>query len=122
MSPRLSGQKSTEDNLSSPRQFAQTHRASSAPAKLLFLDGLASLAPIPVSRLVGNSVGQTFRFPLYRSRRTVPERPWTTGCDIFSESYDQQLSDFDLFLQSVSGYLGKQKNKEKLQEEEKQTI
>ena len=47
-------------------------------------------------RLVGRFVGHTFRFPLWLW--TVTECPWTTLrrlCDIFSESCDQQLSDFD---------------------------
>ena len=33
--------------------------------------------------------------PLCRCLWSLTEHPWTTGCGIFSESYGQQLSDFD---------------------------
>ena len=49
-------------------------------------------APTHVRWSVGPPVSDTFRFPLCRCFWTLTERPRTTGCHIFSESYDQKLS------------------------------
>ena len=43
-------------------------------------------------------VGHTSRFPLCLCVWTNTERPQTTGCDIFYESYDQQLSDCQILI------------------------
>ena len=66
--------------------------------KKRFLDAQASLAPTPVSWLVTCS--------LCWCLWTVTERQQTMGRYIFSESYDQHLSDFDfqsVFLRRVPG-------------------
>ena len=68
-----------------------------------FLD--ASQAPTPVSL----SMDPSFRFPLLSVSvdKTLTERLWIMGCCIFSESYDQQLSDFDfLVLYNLVDWLG----------------
>ena len=62
----------------------------------IFLDALPSPATTPVSLIVSWLVGHTFRFALCRCFWTVTGRQKTTGHHIFSESCDQQLSDFDL--------------------------
>ena len=56
---------------------------------------------------VSHSVSHTFRFPLCGCLCTVTEQLWATGFDIFSESNEQQLSDFNfqsVFLQSVPSF------------------
>ena len=68
-----------------------------------FLDSLCRTYPCPVwitvllhrITVLADPVHDTFRFPCpCRCLKTVTERPWTTECDIFSKSCDQQTSIF----------------------------
>ena len=49
----------------------------------------------------GQSVGHIFRFSLSQHIWTITERSQTKGCQISSESYDQQLS---VFVWEGAGY------------------
>ena len=65
----------------------------------LRLDAFTSISSTYPGESVGWSVTNSFRCPLCRRLWTATKRLWTTGRDIFSESYDQQLSHFN--FQSV---------------------
>ena len=70
----------------------------------MFLDAQASLEPTPVSWLVGRFVCQSHFHISTWCLWTVIKRPWTTEHNLFSEHYDQQVSDLDLqsvFFQNV---------------------
>ena len=73
--------------------------SSASSANFQMRNHLQLQCPTPVRRLVclmvRPSVGHIFRCTLFWCLWTVTERQQNTGCVICSESYDQQLSDFN---------------------------